>query len=127
MLDAQSVYEIAKQYQAEITAGKQIKWHVTENSPGKWVEMLQYRPSVLDSVILAKSWRIPGYFAAAKAATMWSNEMIVGFQQAMLLGKPTQSQEMLREDFPHWKGQFMGFMVIQKLRSEWREAESHFS
>jgi hypothetical protein len=127
MLDAQSVYEIAKHYRAEITAGRQIKWLVTENSHGEWTELMQYRPSVLDSVILAKSWRMPGYLAAAKAATMWPNDMIEGFLQAMLLGRPTASQEMRMENFQHWKGQFVGFMVIQKLRGEWREAEAHFS
>jgi hypothetical protein len=127
MLESQAVYEIAKKYQAEVTAGRQIQWHVTENSHGGWMQITRYPPSVMDSLILEKAWRQPGYLAAAKAATGWSNSVVWGFHQTMYLGHPLESEQMYLEDFMYWKGVVIALMVIQKLKYRLREAESHFS
>ena len=127
MLDAHHVYEIAKSYRAEITADRQIQWHGMVNSPGEWQQMVEYRPSVMDSIILAKSWLIPGYLSAAKAATGWSEAMVMGFLQGMYLGHPLETTEMTVENFTYLKGMLIGLMVIQKLKSRLWEAESLFS
>lgn len=127
MLETQEVYEIATKYRAEITAGRQIQWHDTGNSHGAWMQVTKYPPSVLDSLILEKAFRTPGYLAAAKAATGWTTSMIWGFQQTMLLGQPLESEEMYMEDFLYWKGVVIALMVIQKLHGRLRDAESHFS
>ncbi len=127
MLNAQDIYEIAKSYQAEITAGRQIQWLGTENSPGKWELMPPFRPRVMDALILHKAYNTTGYLAAAKAATRWPESMVMGFLQGMLLGRPLETQKMYREDFLYWKGMVVGMMVIQKLKSRLWEAESLFS
>ena len=128
MLDAHHVYEIAKKYQAEITADRQIQWLDMGSLPGdKWVKHTEYRPSVMDAVILDQAWKIPGYLSAAKAATGWTEPMVMGFLQGMYLGQPLETVQMKSENFPYWKGMLIGLMVIQKLKSRLWEAESLFS
>lgn len=127
MLDAHAVYEIAKKYQAEITERRQIKWLVTENLPGRWVMQRGVLPSVLDAVILEKSWRVHPYLAAVQAATMWSRPRVMGFLQGMYLGKPPKSEAIKLEEFQYWKGMLGAMMVIQKLKSRQAQAEALFS
>ena len=127
MLNAQDIYEIAKSYQAEITAGRQIQWHDMENSLGEWKKVAAFRPSVLDAVILDTACHMPNYLEAAKAATVWSDPMVMGCLQAMLLGRPLKTQGMYMENFRYWKGMVISLMVIQKLKSRLWEAESLFS
>jgi hypothetical protein len=127
MLNAQDIYEIAKSYQAEITAGRQIQWRDMGCTHGQWEPMTQYRPSVMDSLILDRAWRVPGYLAAARAATGWPTPILVGFLEAMAVGKPLETKKMHMEDFQYWKGLVIGLMVIQKLKSRLWEAESLFT
>ncbi len=132
MLDAHVIYRIAKSYRAEITESRQIQWHGMVNSLGnksysQWESLPDYRPSVMDSVILQRAWRVPGYLEAAMAATGWTRSMVMGFLQAMLLGHPLKTEEIRMEEFPYFKGMLIGLMVIQKLKSRLWEAESHFS
>ena len=128
MLDAHEIYHIAKIYRAEITASRQIQWLDTENSPGnRWKELTEYQPSVMDSIILQKAWRVPEYLEAAKAATGWSEPMVMGFLQAMWLGHPLTSEAITKENFRYVKGMLIGLMVVQKLKSRLWEAEELFS
>jgi hypothetical protein len=83
----------------------------------KWIETLQFHPSVLDSLILEHAPTVgPGYLAAAQAATGWNRRTIRGFLQIMLTGRPLETQEMNRTSFNYWKGIIMGLMVYGKLR-----------
>ena len=126
MLNAQNVYEIAKKYQAEIIADRQIQWHDTANSCGEWRQSVQYHPSVMDVVILERAPNVPGYLEAANEATGWPEPAILGFLQTMILGKPIESEEMHMTHFMHWKGVIIALMVIAKLKSRLEEAEDLF-
>lgn len=127
MLNSQNVYEIAKKYRAEITAGRQIQWLDMGDFPGEWHEKLQYRPSVLDSLILEGAIHEPKYMTAAMQSTGWPRPMIVGFQTTMLLGRPFETEDMYIEGFMYWKGVVYALMVIEKLRSRHQYAESFFN
>jgi len=113
-LNAIEVYENAKKYKAEITPGRQIRWM---DIPGEWVEILQYRPSVLDSLILQYAPQVgPSYLAAACAATGWNRRTILGFLQIMLIGRPVESEVMNWSSRGYWQGVVIGLIVYEKLR-----------
>jgi hypothetical protein len=108
------VVKVAKQYKADITPARQIRW---DNMSGEWRETLQYRPSVLDSMILAHASQVgPSYLTAAQAATGWNRRTIMGFLQIMLVGQPIETDVMQQNSFNYWKGIIMGVMVYGKLR-----------
>ena len=100
--NAQDVVDIAKKYKADITPGRQIRW---DSISGEWMETLQYRPSVLDAMILEYASKVgPGYLSAVQAATGWNRRTIFGFLQIMLIGRPVESQPMMEESFNYLKG-----------------------
>jgi len=108
------VVNIAKKYKADITPGRQIRWMVTT---GEWIETLQFRPSVLDSLILEFSSKVgPSYLSAAQAATGWHRRTILGFLQVMLLGRPVETAEMRGGSINYFKGIIIGLIVYGKLR-----------
>lgn len=110
------IVRIAKKYKADITPARQIRWQDMIGEPS-WVETLQYRPSVLDAVILEHAWRVgPSYLSAAQAATGWNRRTILGFLQIMLLGHPIETAQMNRKSFNYWRGVIIGVMVYGKLR-----------
>jgi len=127
MLNAQNVYEITKKHRAEITAERQIRWLGMGDFPGEWRETLQYRPSIMDALVLEHACHVgPSYLEAAGAATGWPKDMVIGFQQTMIFGKPIETKDMHMLDFQHWKGVILALMVIAKLKSRWEEAEDLF-
>ena len=112
--NVKDVVDVAKKYKADITPGRQIRW---DSISGEWMETLQYRPSVLDAMILEYASKVgPGYLAAVQAATGWNRRTIFGFLQIMLIGRPVESQPMMEESFNYWKGIIIGVMVYGKLR-----------
>ena len=111
---APEVIAVAKKYKADITPGRQIRW---DSMSGEWMETLQFRPSVLDAMILEFACKVgPGYLEAAQAATGWNRRTIFGFLQVMLVGGPVESQPMEEGSLNYWKGILMGVMVYGKLR-----------
>lgn len=115
-LTVTDVVAVAKKRQADLTPDRQIRWVVTIGEP-QWIETLQYRPSVLDALILEYAPKVgPGYLAAARAATGWNGRTILGFLQVMLIGRPIESQPMKEGSLNYWKGIIIGLMVYSKLR-----------
>jgi len=115
-LDVTEVVRVAKKYQADLTPERQIRW-VTSLGEPTWIQTLQYRPSVIDALILEHAYRVgPSYLTAAQAATGWNRRTILGFLQIMLVGRPIETATMNRSSFNYWKGVIMGLMVYQKLR-----------
>jgi hypothetical protein len=51
-LSAPDIIYSAKKWNAEVTSDKQIRWVDMGQFGGEWHESLQYRPSILDAVIL---------------------------------------------------------------------------
>tara|TARA_R110000772_G_scaffold267971_3_gene393602 strand:+ start:35107 stop:35511 length:405 start_codon:yes stop_codon:yes gene_type:complete len=116
-LTVTEVVDIAKKYKADITPGRQIRWVDSTGETPSWIETLQFRPSVLDSLILERAWKVgPSYLTAAQAATGWNRRTLFGFLQIMLVGRPIETAEMNRSSFNYWKGIIIGVMVYGKLR-----------
>ena len=115
-LSVTDVVAVAKKYKADLTPDRQIRWVDSIGEP-VWMETLQYRPSVLDSLILEYSWKVrPSYISAVQAATGWNRRTILGFLQIMITGKPIESIAMNHASVNYLKGVVMGIMVYSKLR-----------
>jgi hypothetical protein len=115
-LTVTDVVQVAKKYKADLTPDRQIRWVDTIGEPS-WMETLQYRPSVLDALILEYAGRIgPSYITAAQAATGWNRRTILGFLQIMLAGQPMETAQMKHSSFNYWKGVIIGVIVYGKLR-----------
>jgi len=113
-LTAWAIITAAKEYQAELTPNTQIAWNATAS---EWQEKLQFRPSVMDAVILTYSRKVgPSYLQAAQAATGWPRQTILGFLEIMLLGAPVESAEIQRKGWSYWRGVIAGLFVYAKLR-----------
>lgn len=116
-LSVTDVVRIAKKHKADITPGRQIRWVDMPGQTPMWMETLQFRPSVLDALILEHASLVgPGYLTAVQAATGWNRRTILGFLQIMLVGRPIESQQMEEGSFNYWKGIIIGVMVYGKLR-----------
>ena len=109
-----ALVEIAKKYKAEITPDRQIRWM---DMNFEWIETLQFRPSVLDAVILANAPKVgPSYLEAAQAATGWPRQTLLGFSEIMLVGRPLKSAIIQEGSRMYWKGIAIGLFVYGKLR-----------
>jgi hypothetical protein len=115
-LTVTEVVEVAKKYKADLTPDRQIRWVDSIGVPS-WIQTLQYRPSVLDALILEYAPTLgPSYISAAQKATGWNRRTILGFLQVMLIGRPIETATMNRKSFNYWKGVIIGVMVYGKLR-----------
>ncbi len=119
MVSQKELYRIAVKYVADVTPARQIIWEPSGTSTGKWTESLQFRPSVLDSMVLEHCPKVHMYKDAVLAATGWNIEMYYGFQQIMLVGRLIEDESMYRTGLQYWKGIIDGLFFIEMYKADY--------
>lgn len=103
-MTVEEIYQVAKEYKAVMSPLTTIRWVEMEPYGGMWVKGKISSPSILDALILDRAACVPNYMTAAKMATGWSEESIVGFQRTMLLGHPMHETEEVALELSRWRG-----------------------
>jgi hypothetical protein len=116
-LSAPDIIYSAKKWNAEVTSDKQIRWVDMGQFGGEWHESLQYRPSILDAVILDHAQSVgPSYRDACIAATGWGQDTLFGFRQTILLGRPMEAIMVAESaNIRYIKGVVLATLVIEKV------------